>query len=511
MPRLRMFTTGTRPRDARTRRLSLTALGVTPVLIAGGLALGTQLGQGDDDVALTVGGSVTLTGHGHGHGRGLGQWGAYGYAKKGWSANRILSHYYGGTTAGKAGRSEIDVVLTNQSSVSVRAGAGMRVGGQTVAPGQAVSLSGGTANITSGCGGPVVRSVPATFVEPLNAGPSRPAGEILTFCGSGAKYRGKLGYAGGRVVNRIHIDDYVKGVLPKEISPGWADGGGMEAIKAQAVAARTYALAALAGGKQIDDTQNSQVYGGASVEDPRTNTAADATAGQVRLVGGKPAFTEFSASTGGYTAGGQFPAVQDDGDSISPSHNWSMTLSPDTIGSAFGVGALRSFEVVEANGLGPNWGRAAKVRVVGSARSVDVSGEDARTTLGLKSSFFAIKGQTSKPKIVTPPRGAGSSFGSLETIFDEILPGASQLLSVGTQLMSGKFDDLGGITGLLGQAIGVPGLTPDGQGVVQLFQRGMMFFSADTGVHALAGRALADYQSKGGQPVLGFPKRDALR
>lgn len=149
MPRLRMFTTGTRPRDARTRRLSLTALGVTPVLVAAGLALGTQLGQ-DDDVALTVGGSVTLTGHGHGHGRGLGQWGAYGYAKKGWSANRILSHYYGGTTAGKAGRSEIDVVLTNQSSVSVRAGAGMRVGGQTVAPGQAVSLSGGTANITSG-------------------------------------------------------------------------------------------------------------------------------------------------------------------------------------------------------------------------------------------------------------------------------------------------------------------------------------------------------------------------
>ena len=510
MPRLRMFTTGARSRDARKRKLSLTALGLTPALIAGGLVLGTTL-NGADDVDLAVSGSVTMHGHGHGHGRGLGQWGAYGYAKKGWSAGRILRHYYGGTTAGKADRSEVDVTLTNQSSVSVRAVAGMRVGGQVVAPGQAVSLSGGTANITNGCGGSVVRSVPATFVEPLTAGPTRPAGELLTFCGSGATYRGALGYSGGLVVNRVHIDDYVKGVLPKEISPGWADGGGAEAIKAQAVAARTYALAALAGGKQIDDTQNSQVYGGASVEDPRTNSAADATAGQVRLVNGKPAFTEFSASTGGFTAGGPFPAVEDEGDTISPSHNWTMTLSPDTVGSAFGVGALRDFEVIEANGLGPQWGRAVKVRVVGTGGTVEVSGEDARTTLGLKSSYFAIKGQTNKPAIVAPARGTGPAGGILETIFDEVMPGASQLLEVGTQVLNGKFDDLGGITGVLGQAIGIPALTPDGKGVVQLFQRGMMFFSADTGAHALAGRSLADYLSKGGQPVVGFPKRDALK
>ena len=510
MPRLRMFTTGTRPRDARKRRLSLTALGLAPVIVAGGLVLGTGFDSADD-VELAANGPVTLIGHGHGHGRGLGQWGAYGYAKKGWSASRILRHFYGGTTAGKADRSEIDVILTNRGSVSVRAVAGMRVGGQTVAPGQAVSLAGGTANITSGCGGPIVRSVRATFVEPLHAGPSRPAGEILTFCGSGAKYRGALGFAGGRVVNRVHIDDYVKGVLPKEISPGWADCGGAEAIKAQAVAARTYALAALADGKRIDDTQNSQVYGGASVEDRRTNAAADATAGQVRLAAGKPAFTEFSASTGGYTAGGQFPAVEDKGDVISPSHNWTVTLSPNTIGGAFGVGALRSFEVIEANGLGPNWGRAVKVRVVGSAGSVVVTGEDARTMLGLRSSFFAIKGQTSKPRIVAPPRGGGSDLGILETIFDELLPGAAQLLEVGTQLINGRFDDLGGLTGVLGRAIGIPNLTPDGQGVIALFQRGMMFFSADTGVHALAGRALADYLSKGGVPVVGFPRYDALR
>ena len=73
------------------------------------------------------------------------------------------------------------------------------------------------------------------------------------------------------------------------------------------------------------------------------------------------------------------------------------------------------------------------------------------------------------------------------------------------------FDDLGGLTGVLGRAIGIPNLTPDGQGVIALFQRGMMFFSADTGVHALAGRALADYLSKGGVPVVGFPRYDALR
>lgn len=505
-----------RPRHTRVRVLSLAAIGVIPGVLLGGLVAVGAPNEISQRITLSAGSELTLTGHGLGHGRGMGQWGAFGYAKQGWSASQILRHYYGGTTAGKVDRPDISVILTGKNSVNVHADAGMRVGGQTVAPGQAVSLSGATATITNGCGGPAVRSVPAQFVEPINPAARRPATEFLKYCGSNQAYRGALGFDGGRVVNRLNVDDYVKGVIPKEISPGWADAGGAEALKAQAVAARTYALAAIAGGKKIDDTQNSQVYGAVTSEDPRTNRAADATAGQILRQGGKPAFTEFSSSSGGYTAGGRFPAVRDDGDTISPNRNWTATVSAASAGAAFGVGALRSLEVTEANGLGTNNGRAVKVRAVGSGGTREVSGEEARTRLQLKSSYFSIGGQTTKPKIVTPPTGPDSSgglldLGSLTSLVDNLAPGATQLLDLGTSALGGKYSELGGITGPLGQAIGVPNLTPDGKGVVQLFQRGLLLFSQQTSAHALVGASLADYLERGGQPVLGFPKVDRLR
>ncbi len=489
------------------RKLSFVALGLAPVLVTGGfLMAGSPVLSGP--LSLSAGSEVTLIGHGHGHGRGLGQWGAFGYAKRGWSAAQILNHYYGGTTAGKASNPEILVTLTKQGSVNVRADAGMRVGGQTVAPGQAVSLSGGTATITNGCGGSAVKSVAAQFVEPVNMAPNRPASEFLKFCGTSVAYRGALGLDGPRVVNKLNVDDYVKGVIPKESSPGWGDQGGAEALKAQAVAARSYALAAIAGGKKIDDTQNSQVYGGVSGEDPRTNSAADATAGQVRLVGGKVAITEFSASTGGYTAGGTFPAVADEGDSIAPVHNWTATVSSGSIGSAFGVGNLQSFEVIEANGLGAEDGRAVKVRAVGSGGTKEVSGEDARKLLQLKSAWFSVKGQASRPKIVKPAVGPSSpsGLGSID------LPGlANSLLSSATSIFAGRYSELGGLLGPLGKTVGLPTLTPDGAGVVQLFDKGMMLFSKQTGAHVLAGEGLTRYKAAGGLPVLGFPREDALR
>ncbi|GAB16872.1 hypothetical protein GOEFS_015_00690 [Gordonia effusa NBRC 100432] len=489
------------------RTVSFAALGLAPALVIGGVMIaGTSTDSGP--VTLSAGSEITLIGHGHGHGRGMGQWGAFGYAKKGWSAAQILSHYYGGTTAGKADKPDVSVTLTKQGSVNVRADAGMRVGGQPVAPGQAVSLSGASATITNGCGGAVVRTVGAQFVEPVNMAPSRPANEFLKMCGSGTAYRGALGLDGGKVVNKLNVDDYVKGVIPKESSPGWGDQGGMEALKAQAVAARTYALAAIAGGKKIDDTQNSQVYGAVAGEDPRTNRAADATAGQIRLAGGKPAFTEFSASTGGYTAGGNFPAVVDEGDSIAPVHNWTATVSAGSIGSTFGVGALRSFEVIEANGLGPEDGRAIKVRAVGSGGTKEVTGEQARTLLQLKSAWFAVKGQTARPKIVKPPTGPSSpgSFGSVD-----LGSLANTLLTSAQSIFAGRYMELGGLLGPLGKALGLPTLTPDGAGVTQLFEKGMMLFSQKTGAHVLAGKGFERYKAAGGLPVKGFPKRDALR
>ncbi|GAB09853.1 hypothetical protein GOARA_048_00550 [Gordonia araii NBRC 100433] len=511
----------------RQVRKKVLSAALAPVLVVGGITAVVATAK-TVTIQLSAGADVKLVGKGHGHGRGMGQWGAFGYAKKGWSADRILRHYYGGTTAGKADKPEVSVILTKQASVNVRADAGMRVGGQTVAPGQAVRLAGTTATITSGCNGAAVRTVQLgnnPFVDPINPAPSRPANEHLRFCGNNAAYRGGLGVVGGKVVNRLHVDDYVKGVIPRESLPRWADEGGAEALKAQAVAARTYALAALAKGKKIDDTMNSQVYGGVSGEDPRTNAAADATGGQIRLVRGAPAFTEFSASTGGYTAGGNFPAVKDDGDSVSPAHTWNATVSAGSVGAAFGVGALKALEVVEANGLGPNHGRAIKVKAIGSGGTKEVNGEEARTLLKLKSSWFSIAGQKTKPRIVPPPSGPGAGIdvlGPLENLdLASLLRGVTEnvnfdkgdidkLLGAAGTAFAAKHVELGGKRSPLGQPLGVPELTENGMGVKQRFQRGIMLYSAQTGAAALSHRGFRAFSKRGGLVALGFPRADEI-
>ncbi|MFT4127086.1 MAG: SpoIID/LytB domain-containing protein [Gordonia sp. (in: high G+C Gram-positive bacteria)] len=503
-----------RPRDVRRRRASVVLGGAASALIAAGAAvIVPAVADHPPGIGLTAAGSYTLVGHGHGHGRGMGQWGAYGYAKKGWPAALILNHFYGGTVPGLAANQVVTVVLSGQQTVAVRADAGALVAGQRIEPGQAVSINGNTATVTAGCGGTVVRTIAATFVDPINGATARPDNELLRFCGGGA-YRGSLGLAGGRVVNRLNVDDYVKGVIPRESSPSWADGGGAEALKAQAIAARTYALASIARGKVIDDTQGSQVYGGASGEDPRTNAAADATAGRILLKGGAPAFTEFSASTGGYTAGGEFPAVVDEGDVLSPSHNWTQTVTAGRIASAFGLGAVDSIEVIEANGLGAENGRALRVRATGGGRSVEVSGEEARTRLGLPSSWFAVQGQSSAPRIATPPTGGLGSLDSavLMGLIPDLgdLPG-SDVLEAATTAFRTLFEQLGGLAGPLGQATGAPTRTADGAGVTQAFGRGMMFFSRQTGAQALAGSALTRFEAAGGVPAQGFPRRTQVR
>lgn len=527
MPRIPGLYT-TRPiggRGAYGARLRRPAAAGMALILAAGAAVWAVPQVVKSDVALTVGGEVTLIGHGNGHGRGMGQWGAFGYAKQGWSSTQILSHFYGGTTAGKVDNVDVSVILTGESSVNVFADAGMKVGDVAVAPGQAVSLSGSTATITAGCGGAVVNSVelPRPLVSPITPGPARPGPELLKMCGSDETFRGGLGFDGGRVINVLPLDDYVKGVLPKEIYLGWADEGGAEALKAQAVAARTYALASMDISKPIDDTQNSQVYGGFGGEDPRSNAAVDATAGIVlNKPDGKPAFTEFSSSTGGATDGRDFPAVIDEGDSISPFHDWTASVSSGSIGSTFGVGSLTGFEVVEAYGMGAENGRAATVRISGTGGTVDVPAQEVRTKLQLKSSFFTVQGQVNKPAIIAPPSGVGQATPTLPVPGVPAVPGVtptapgatddtlSQLLALADAAIGTKFSDLGGSSGLLGGVLGPIIATPSGTGAVQQFQNGAVFFSPDSGAHALGAIDLLNYALKGGESVVGFPLQDAL-
>ena len=260
MPRIPGLYT-TRPiggRAAYGARLRRPAVAGVALLMAVGAAGWVIPRAVEADVSLAVGGEVTLVGHGNGHGRGMGQWGAFGYAKQGWTSTQILGHYYGGTTAGKVDNVDVSVILTGESSVNVFADAGMRVGDVVVAPGQAVSLSGSTATITDRLRGrrsPVRRIAAIRSSHRSRRGPDARTTELLRMCGSNQTFRGSLGFDGSHVINVVPLDDYVKGVVPKESIVTWADEGGAEALKAQAVAARTYALASMDISKPIDDTR----------------------------------------------------------------------------------------------------------------------------------------------------------------------------------------------------------------------------------------------------------------
>ncbi len=138
--------------------------------------------------------------------------------------------------------------------------------------------------------------------------------------------------AGNRItVNYLPMQAYLRGVVPSET---FASVWQQATLRAQAVAARSYAaykrIHPQSRAYDVCDTESCQVYGGASVEYPTTDTAVKATAGRILTYGGSPAFTEFSASSGGWTTAGDFPylqAMQDKYESASdPNESWTRRL-----------------------------------------------------------------------------------------------------------------------------------------------------------------------------------------
>lgn len=377
--------------------------------------------------------TVQLTGHGYGHGRGMGQYGAYGYATEyGWTYSQILGHYYGGTRLATKNYGPLSVDLSawdGAGSVTVTSGSAFTAGGVKVAAGGAarLSLSGGKYQLvtSAGCGKTwsAAKSVTAGAIASTVAAPAS-LSQMLTICSSdGTKrsYRGSLSLISGnglnRVVNLLAMEDYLRGVVPRESPASWGDsagGKGIAALQSQAVAARSYAsVQNRYGWAKICDSQSCQVYGGAglngsSVEDSRTNTAVSTTAGKVLVNGsGGIISAEYSSSTGGWTAGGNFPAVQDLGDDASPNHDWSKSLPAGTVASTFGVGTLTSI-TMNRNGLGAGGGRVLTATVKGTSRTVTVSGTDFQYELGLLSDWFSVTQPAAPPTAPKPPAPAGT-------------------------------------------------------------------------------------------------------
>ena len=280
---------------------------------------------------------LRLTGHGFGHGHGMSQYGAQGAARQGLTYRQISSFYYPGTTLGTT-TGTIRVLISADTDHDVRvvpaSGLAVReVGGSSYA---LPTTSGIKTWRLSTSGGKTVVSYdngPGTRGDAAGDGEFYRSGVVtLRVSGTTKNYRGAMRLTAGHTVNVVGMDDYVRGVVPREMPASWQ----AEALRAQAVAARTYGAydrdAHATRSYQTCDTTSCQVYGGAGSEDSRSNAAVTATAGQVLNYGGKPAFTQFGSSSGGWTSAGSMPyltAKSDpyDGFSGNPVHTWTKTVT----------------------------------------------------------------------------------------------------------------------------------------------------------------------------------------
>ena len=371
--------------------------------------------------------ALDLRGHGWGHGRGLGQYGALGYAlNHGWNTGQILGHFYSNTQPGTIdANAPMSVRMTGrdgQSTIVVQERGHLFTsadGGTTPHAAIRVDRVGpGAFQVYFGqhCGGPWTPKAGQSNAGQIDIWPqvvNDDRQEMLQLCESnGSRWlRGTIRAVDAegsiRTVNDLGTDGYLRGVVPREMPASWADlggGKGAHALQSQAVAARSYSRAENRWSwAKTCDTISCQVYGGRAeqingvfrdLEDGRSNAAIAATAGQIRLLNGSVARTEFSSSTGGWTAGGTFPAVPDDGDavSINPNHTWTTSIPAAVLEDQYKKGTFQGAEILSRNGLGEDGGRVVNMRLRFSGGNVDTSGNSFRAAFALKSDWFTITG-----------------------------------------------------------------------------------------------------------------------
>jgi SpoIID/LytB domain protein len=401
-----------------TRRTTATAAlaGLLSVAATAGSvqpALGVASAPG---LRIPVGDSISIDGHGYGHGHGLSQYGAEGAARQGLNARQIVRFYYPKTSAGTA-QGPVRVLITadtdDHTTVLSRSGLAVRdlgTGSVTRVPAKGPASKATRWRLAGGSGGATkvsYRTDAWHLWKRLDGdGEFRASGPLrLVLPSRNVTYRGALqsrtpvgAKASHRVtVNRVPLDAYVQGVIPREMPALWHQA----ALRAQAIAARTYAAYEEAHSTnpvwQLCDTTSCQVYGGKSGEYPSTNQATAKTAGQIRVYQGSAAFTQFSASSGGWTSdGGQpyLPAQKDpyDGWAGNTVHSWSTTVSSAAIEKAWpALGDLTAITVTQRDGNGQWNGRVEKMTLHGSKDpDLLISGDDFRSRLGLRSTWFTL-------------------------------------------------------------------------------------------------------------------------
>jgi stage II sporulation protein D len=337
--------------------------------------------------------TFVIKGRGWGHGVGLSQYGAYGLARAGTAFDQILAHYYPGTTLGPAPVTSVRVLLaegrkslkiSSQSQFRVRDAAGtlhvLPAGSYTFGPGLSIKVKGATK--PQPLQGPLLFS-PGAF--PLNlARPYRGQIQVVSD-------RGKL-----QAINVVGLEAYLYGVVPSEVPTHWP----AEALKAQAVVARSYALSSrkIGGAFDLYSDTRSQVYLGVQEEEQPTNAAVDATAGEVLLYRGQVARTYYHSTSGGRTAAiadawpGSKPvpyliSVPDPQDALSPHHQWGpFAFAAKKIATALKARGTLLDVTTTANASG----RVQSVTALTTTGQWTALGTDVRRALDLRSTWFNI-------------------------------------------------------------------------------------------------------------------------
>jgi stage II sporulation protein D len=377
------------------------------LLVAVLLAPATHAAQSPPKVYVAPSGSGALfliSGHGWGHGVGMGQWGAEGYALQGYTYDAILAAYYPGTALSTATAKTIRVLLADGKKQL------------TVSSDQPIGVVDGNGKTHTLAAGSTTFTTTLPYAAPLTLSPAH--GSTLTL---GRAYRGKVivDVVNGklRAIDILPLEQYLYGVVPSEMSSTWQP----DALEAQAVASRSFALASARRGGSFDvysDTR-SQAYLGVAAETPEATAAVDATKGKVLMYGTKIATTVFSSSTGGRTQssadawGGSVPylvSVKDPYDGISPWHSWGpVPVTGKTLAKALGIAGKPVDALVTRNASK----RVAELDLTslagGGESEATVGGGTAAATLNLRSTWFSVGVLSLQAPVPNAPVSSGDT------------------------------------------------------------------------------------------------------
>jgi stage II sporulation protein D len=380
-------------RGALRHLLPLTLLALTMLLVAAASASARSSVQ------------YRIEGRGWGHGIGMSQYGADGYAKQGWTVEQIIPHYFTGTVIAPRpadGPASLRVLLQSYLSparIQMTSDGIVQQGAASLplAAGDIVAMTARNGRVIvtrTRAGAPAATLIGGGSADPTIV-PAVDGGARILFKADharpGTAFRGTLSghvFEGQvSVYNTVAFESYVRGVVGDEMPPSWHP----EALKAQAIAARSYALRSLRTSYNWFDVYSdtrSQVYGGIGAEEASTDAAVAATANQVARVGdanGEVAQTFFFSTSAGRTAGNEEVWRS------SPYFFWKgsdiLRLTPAQLGARLGYSSgFRSASVsLEPSG----YVKDVVARTTSGTRTI--SGSSVQAKLGLRSSYFRLQ------------------------------------------------------------------------------------------------------------------------